>query len=1106
MTDHDMRRRTPSFHAMEDFLPILPRYGRFSSTLWKISVVFSTLWKIFRQFFHAMEDFLPHRGKLRLLFPRYGTLALVGCCLAWVTGCASIRISRLGIPPPEAWQITASASVAEYGPEHVLDGQTNTWWRSGTGLPQWIEVDVGRVAMVCGVSLQWGRPHAVDFAVLTSLDGEQWAVGFETTEGDGGWDQILIDPIQARQIRILVKGGAGREGVALCGLEILGPDQRPEATVDGIAAPVAGILMDGNPATVWRSLRSNAILELDLRRESSIGSLRLDWGTNGFASNVVVEVSTNRSDWMGIGQIRSQGGDFDVLMLDEALTARYLRLAFGGGSSPDGFEVAGVTLRGSEGVAQPWALMELAASQAPDGIYPDVLRRRRAHWVAALGPSPGGAEGLLDEWGTFAPDGRSPTLSPLVIADGEVWSAHQAQTVEHRLAADGVPLPETTWRLPSGLALRIRAMPWPESRPPVTALEYELHNDSLMVQTGRLVWVVRPVRLPPRWAGGGLAPIFRLRQVATAANWQELWVDAQRLYAVPDPALPFGCVAFDRGDVVECFLHGKEPSSPSVRDTEGLASAAWWRDFDLSPGERMRMVVAASAPLEGRSRKRGLLWPDMAGGVDNLAAVFDRHWDEMAWAWREKTAGFAPKIARPDAIECLHAQVAWLLGLQTSVNGGSGERMESIALKVAALLRAGQTTAAREWIERVAAGMATDGWVPAIIRADGSPAPRLEAEGEFGSQGQLAFMVMEYYRFTRDLGFLQTYYPAVRNSLTWVQRLRGSLEKTEVNLPSDQRELLEGLLPLSPARPGYPRPGHVYADYYWTLLGWKELRSAATLLGKVDDALWADGYYGVFKAAVARSLRTHLERRETAWLPAVAEEERVDAASIALLFWPCDETDLVEPHELQSSLDQIYAHFLERGGVARDPAAEAHLLMPLAAVGRGDYAREILYALLATRRPTNWHAWPTFLSGESRPSGAAAGFMPNIRAAAAYVLGVRGLAARETGRHLDLFSGAPAEWLQHGEGFRVYGMPTAFGPLDLHGRWHLDHFNVEIAGGARPPEGYRLWWPRHGLPTRVLANGSHLTDYDAQGINLPHDFKGTVEAVFPFNAPWPRDP
>ena len=132
--------------------------------------------------------------------------------------------------------------------------------------------------------------------------------------------------------------------------------------------------------------------------------------------------------------------------------------------------------------------------------------------------------------------------------------------------------------------------------------------------------------------------------------------------------------------------------------------------------------------------------------------------------------------------------------------------------------------------------------------------------------------------------------------------------------------------------------------------------------------------------------------------------------------------------------------------------------------------------------------------------------MPDIRSAAAYFTAVRALAAREAGKRLDLFCGAPAEWLQHGDGFKVYGMPTMFGPLDLTGYWHRDKLAVEIGGDARPPEGYRIWWPRQIVPDRVLANGRQIKTFDAQGADLPHDFQGRVEAFFPFSAPWPRDP
>ena len=1044
-----------------------------------------------------MENFFPHCGKLIFGAGLAGGLALGS------TGCQSVKASRLSVPASEHWTVSASASEEGHGPEQVLDGSTNTWWQSREEDPQWIQFNLGRVSMVCGFSVQWGDPHAVAYSVLTSRDGKHWALGYETTGGDGDWDQVSIEPILARYVRVVVTKSLRGEGAALASVEIQGLADQPVVWVDGAPDPHAMALLDGNPSTVWQTEKSSAVVELDLRTAKPVGSVRVDWGTNGFASNVVVEISTNRMEWMPVGTIQAHSGDFDVLMNHEVRPARHVRLSFSDGSGEDGFGVAGLTLRGTEGAARPWAMYELAASHAPEGVYPDVLWRRQNYWVVAGGAKKGDPESALDEWGVWAPTLESPTLMPLVVSDGVVASARQATGVDYRLGGDGAPMPEMAWTMSSGLSLRIRALVRPGGVPPMTWIQYELANDSLMVQTGRLCWVARPVRLPPPWAGGGLAPIYKIRRVETAGGWQEMWVNEEPLFAIPGSTVSFGAASFQAGDVAEFFLHGEVPPARSAIDAEGLASAAWWVDFSLKPGERIRHVVAAP---EGRNGS----WPAADGetGIEKMADLFDREWVESEWIWRAEAGHYAPKIDRPDAVDCLHAQVGWLMGLHGIGAGGQGEEVDSIQARVAALLRAGQAPLAKNWIELVAAGVDEDGWVPAVFRADGLSASRLGQEARYASQGQFAFMVMEYYRFTQDAAFLHQHYPAMKRALEYVLSLRRELEKNEWRLPEEERYLVEGLLPPSGARPGSLKPVHLYADHYWTLLAWKEGRAAASILGLDQDAAWADEQYRLLRSSVRRSLRASMDKMEGTWIPASAEEERLDPSSVALLVWPCEESDLVEPHELQSSLDAFYEDFLLRyqpGWAGKIPSDEALMLTPLAQMGRGDYAREVLYALLERRQPMGWHAWADVAGSDPRQPGQV-GSMPDVRVAAAYFTAVRGLAARESGKRLELFSGAPAEWLQHGDGFRTYGMPTAFGPLDLSGYWTKNLFTIEIGGGARPPEGYRIWWPRQIAPERVLANGKQIKTFDAQGDTLPHDFKGKVEVVFPFLAPWPRDP
>jgi hypothetical protein len=784
-----------------------------------------------------------------------------------------------------------------------------------------------------------------------------------------------------------------------------------------------------------------------------------------------------------------------------------VRLGFYGSSVPDGFEVAGVSLRGEAGTARPWALYEVAAERAPAGVYPEVFRNRQVYWTVAGGPQAGAAESLLDEWGGFALRADGPMLAPLLVTAAGVESARQAQALEHRLGAGGAPMPEVVWRMAAGLTLRIRALARPGSASATTWVAYELQNDSIMTQTGRLAWVARPVRIPPPWAGGGLVPVYKLRHVHEKGGWQEMLANEEFLFAAADPELEFAAAEFDRGDIAEFFLRGQTPKARSAADETGLASAAWWLDFNLEPGERLRRVVAGRAARTDGGHGR-LAWSEAAGGAEKAADAFDSEWVDAEWGWRALTGDFAPRIDRPDAIECLQAQTGWLLAVREWAGGGAGETLDAIQLRVAALLRAGQPEAAKMWIDRVAAAVTTNGHVPAVYRPDGAPVPDGGPLTPHASQGQFAFMALDYYRFTQDLSFLHAVYPTLKAVLARLAELRAAQEQTEWRMDAEERFLLEGLLPPAGAQPGRSQPEHLYADHYWALLAWKEGRTAASRLGNSADAAWADENYRLLKSSVRRSLRANLDRRESSWLPAAAEEERFDASALALLFWPCEETDLVEPYELQSSLDRFYEEFLDRqesGWTGRVPTDESLLLGALARAGRGHYAREVLYFLLERRQPPGWDTWPDAMGSDLRQPGQA-GFMPDIRASASFVLGVRDLVARENGQKLDVLSGMPAEWLQYGEGFRVYGMPTAFGPLELAGYWHLDQFTVEIGGGADPPEGYRVWWPLQVKPDQVQINGLPEKKFDKTGMDVPHDFKGKIEVVFPVKAPWPREP
>ena len=1098
------------------------------SNPWKI---FSIAWKIFSTLWKNP------RLAATAAFVAAGVLGIV----VGGSGCRSRGAGEMVLSPSSDWTVSASSAQKSHGPEMAADGEKLTEWRSS---PQdehpWWQADLGRPGMICGFSLLWGETPGVAYTISTSLDGVHWAVAYQTERGDGDWDLMTVAPMRARFVRLSVERRDHGRGTSLRELEALGLWTQPEVIANGLPCPEGRALLNGTRMDEgWVCPQENGELTVDFRRVHSVGSIRVDWGRGGWAADVVAQTSTNGTRWRRMGRGRS-GGGFVSIMARKCQEARFVRLTFRGGSGPvpeekpaeepaedvekaapsevespetlapesaaelRGFEVTGLTFRGAEGTVSPWSKLEAAAEQAAPGIYPMVLRGEQVYWTAA-----GASGAMLSEEGAFAGGGDWPALWPMVVTDSKIHTPAQANGGENgaertwRLGEHGAgPLPEMRWTFADGLSMRIRAMERPDGK---GAWEWlELENTSERAREGWLCLVLHPVAIPPPWANGGLTPVYRVRfPAATDDNMpQGLEVNGEKMYAAQAEvgALAIGAAPFGADGVVSAYLaNGQWPDAPSAKSDEGLASGLYGLSFALQPGAKTRVAV----------------WTGTPPGAEEKSKPFDAAWADADWLWQGRTRELFPTIDHPDAMEALRAQTAWLLS-------GSGcsdvkKSPELAWMCVAALYRAGQSDAARAWVRGFANGVNATGCPPASVSADGSFSPGDE-ESNGAPEGQFAFMLLEDFRFTQDIPFLSEMYPSLRRCLVHLQALRlREKEHIDAEKRRSRRErtssggspsagaaaaLPEGLLP--PDAEGV----HRYADLFWALQAWREGRTAASALGLTDDAAWMDEEYRLLRDAIRLSLRDTIDQLPSPFIPDSPERPVLSVQAAALLVWPCTEPGLAEDYELQSTFDAFYDSFLNRFDSSSSltiPADEPLLLLPLARLGRGDYARELLSMRLSLRHPDGWQTWPDRVARPIRQKSIV-GAMPSARAAAAYLLGVRALILDERGQRLHLLQGTPWEWLQFGEGLRADHLPTVFGPLSLRATWHEDHFSVELSGNTRPPEGYRIHWPMNVRPDRVTANGETWTDFDTRGCSLPHDFRGRLDVFLPSSAPWPREP
>src|SRR5262249_21280032 len=83
--------------------------------------------------------------------------------------------------------VTASSSGSCCPAKNAVDGSGSTRWASAAGKdPSWIYVDLGAVALVTRIRLQWDKSCATAYQLQTSTDHATWTSIFSTTSGKGG--------------------------------------------------------------------------------------------------------------------------------------------------------------------------------------------------------------------------------------------------------------------------------------------------------------------------------------------------------------------------------------------------------------------------------------------------------------------------------------------------------------------------------------------------------------------------------------------------------------------------------------------------------------------------------------------------------------------------------------------------------------------------------------------------------------------------------------------------------------------------------------------------------------------------------------------------------
>jgi len=929
----------------------------------------------------------------------------------------------------------------------------NVWWRNQRDFSfptDWQPVTIRKSRL----GLAWGSSKARE-------PKQVGAIEFAISAGEGGSGSFWIDDL----------GFEEREPVVQDGVP---PDVQVSTSLAGHEPP---LMLDEDPATGWKSdpVPSTQWVVLDFRKNREYGGLVIDWDADDYATAFAVQASNDGTHWTTSFATTTGHGGRDYIYLPDA-ESRFVRLDLQHSSRAQGYGIATLTVKPFSFSASPNDFFAAIARDAPAGTYPKYLDGRQTYWTV-VGVGGDDQEALLNEEGMLEVGKGGFSIEPFLYADGALVTWHSVAT-DQELQDGYLPIPTVTWRQ-DRLTLTVTAFAGGEPGASTAWVRYRIVNRSDRGEPVRLYLAIRPFQVNPPWqtlnAPGGVTQIRNLH-----FDGRVVWVDRDRAVVSLTPPDHFGAATFEEGSVTHFLATDRVPLRTEVTDPLGFASGALQYNFYLQPKEHAEVDLAVPFHEAATTAAR-LIGADGAAQVAEQQERTRHEWETLLG----RVAIELPPEAR-DVEQTLKTTLAYILinrdgpALQPGSRNYARSWIRDGAITSSALLEMGFTSEVREFLRWYARHQAPDGKVPCCVDRRGA-----DRVSEHDSPGAFIWAVAEYYRYTRDVGFLHDLWPQVLRAVDFLATLREQSLGDDFKAP--EKAAFYGILPASISHEGYAAyPVHSYWDDFFALRGLKDAADLARVMGDEARAAKLAALRDAFRKTLHASIRRAMAQHRIDYLPGSAELGDFDPTSTSIALAPGGELEHLPAPALARTYDRYWAEFesRRRGDTDWDEYSPYELRNVGAFVRLGEKQRalELLDYCLADRRPRGWNEWPEVLW---RDPGAPRfiGDMPHTWAGSDFIRSVRMMLAyeRESDQALVLGAGLPAAWVATEHGVSVKRLPTHHGVLDLSVRAEsADAVRVRVSGDLDVPPGGLVVISPLARPLReVTVNGRLLAAHTA---------------------------
>lgn len=819
---------------------------------------------------------------------------------------------------------------------------------------------------------------------------------------------------------------------------------------------------DGSP---WIAGEDDAHpwLAVDFGQPRDPGGLLIQWTAEHAPADFDVETSNDGAKWTAVRRVRGATGLPSELALPD-LDARWLRLAFTRSTGTPSPGVSRLQLLDYAIGASPNAFWRARAARASRGLYPRTLLNEQSFWTV-IGQAGDDREALINEEGQVEVDRHGFSLEPFIIREGKflTWADGKHQ---QSLREGWIPIPSVV-RRHDGLELTITALAAGEPGASSLHVAYAVRNTSAAPARGKFVLAVRPIQVLPPWQDlnitGGWTAVrsIKVERDGLLVNEQK---DPRRVVASPD--FRAAAAAYDSGDPVEMLAAGDFPGGESIECPQSSASGLLPWEFDLAPAASKTFLICV--PFHGI---------DAPADRPRDVAAFDALSAKVAADWRRRVEHVTFRL--PEAARQFHdtirATQAYILinhdgqGFQPGSRTYNRSWMRDGSMTSAAMLELGHDELVRAFIDWYAPFQFPSGKVPCVVdRRGADPVP------EHDSNGQLIWLIANYYRYTGDLELVRRHFARVKATVAYIESLRSQRLTEEFGPTAAPRQepgkqpvpglAFRGLVPESISHEGYSaKPMHSFWDTLFILRG---LKDAAYLAGVVNDVELERKWKRLtdeFRASIVESMRLVQSAHGIDYLPGCVELGDFDSTSSTILLWPVGEGDRFPRAWIDATFDRYWREFARR----RDQSPttwEAYTPYELrhagtyVRLGQRDRAWAVLNWFFSHQRPPGWRHWAEVVWREPA-TPRMIGDMPHTWCGSDFLTSARAMFAYEDAaeKRLVVFAGVPDGWFADPDGVAFDGMRTEFGGLSASAKPDgPDRLVIRIEGTARPAGGFEL--------------------------------------------------